>query len=68
VRLTATPRYAGGHVSALHCNEIAAELTFRNQVGIQLSVFFKAPSRALFPFAVSPVGEERLTARSPNYS
>ena len=30
VRLMATPRCAGGQVSALHCQEIAAELTFRN--------------------------------------
>jgi hypothetical protein len=34
VRLTATPRCAGGQVSALHCQQIAAELTFRNQVSI----------------------------------
>jgi hypothetical protein len=30
VRLMATPPCAGGQVSALHCQEIAAELTFRN--------------------------------------
>jgi hypothetical protein len=30
VHLIATPRCAGGQVSALHCQEIAAELTFRN--------------------------------------
>jgi hypothetical protein len=37
VRLTATPRCAGGQISALHCQEISAELTFRNQVSNQLS-------------------------------
>src|SRR2546429_8047946 len=35
VRLPATQRCAGGQVSTLHCCEMSAELTFRNQVGEQ---------------------------------
>src|SRR6266496_1372807 len=31
-RLPATQRCAGGQVSTLHCREMSAELTFRNQV------------------------------------
>src|SRR5262249_19253775 len=34
-RLPATRRGAGGQVSTLHCREMSAELTFRNQVGEQ---------------------------------
>ena len=35
-RLPATQRCAGGQVSTLHCCEMSAELTFRNQVGEQI--------------------------------
>src|SRR5215831_1343049 len=35
-RLPATQRCAGGQVSTLHCREMSAELTFRNQVGEQI--------------------------------
>src|SRR6516164_10764086 len=37
-RLPAMQRCAGGQVSTLHCCEMSAELTFRNQVGEQIVV------------------------------
>jgi hypothetical protein len=35
-RLPVTQRCAGDQVSTLHCREMSAELTFRNQVGEQI--------------------------------